>query len=167
VTYYVLFFMRVKTREVQIAGATPNPNEAWMKQIARNITMADVGFLKPGDVLIHDRDGKYCPAFDGLLDDVGVTPRPLPPRSPNLNPHAERWVGSAKFEVFNHLILFGERSLFHALREYQAHFLHERPHQGVGNVVLFPGNETANDNGRVVRKERLGGLLSYYHRVAS
>ena len=77
--------MHVATRRVHIAGLTPFPNERWMTQIARNLTMADVGFLVDHRYLIHDRDGNYCPAFDSTLTDGGVTPVQLPPRSPNLN----------------------------------------------------------------------------------
>ena len=108
VTYYVLFVMHVATRRVHIAGLTPFPTECWMTQVARNLTMADVGFLVDQRYLIHDRDGKYCSAFDTILKDSGVTPVRLPPRSPNLNPQAERWVRSVRDECLSKLILFGE-----------------------------------------------------------
>jgi len=58
VTYYVLFFLHLGSRQVHIAGITPHPNEAWMVQVARNATMEEWGFLSPGQYLIHDRDGK-------------------------------------------------------------------------------------------------------------
>lgn len=167
VTFYVLFFIRIQTRQVLVAGMTPHPNEAWMTQMARNTSMVDDGFIRPGDYLIHDRDGKYCPAFVRTLKDVGVKPVPLPPRSPNLNAHAERWVLSAKSECLDHLILFGERSLRHALSEFAAHYHQERPHQGVGNVILFPKRAKAASDAPVDRRERLGGLCSYYHRRAA
>ena len=93
---------------------TPHPNEAWMVQVARNLTMEEWGFLSPGQYLIHDRDGKYCPAFQHIIDAAGVTRVPLPPRSPNLNAYAERWVRSVKEECLSQLILFGEASLRHA-----------------------------------------------------
>jgi putative transposase len=64
---------------------TPHPNEAWMTQVARNVTMEAWGFLSPGHYLIHDRDGKYCPALQHTIAAAGVTRVPLPPRSPNLN----------------------------------------------------------------------------------
>src|SRR5437867_2750723 len=108
VTYYVLFFIRLGTREVHVAGVTPRPNQAWMRQIARNITMEEWGFLVPGQYLIHNRDGKYCPAFQQLIDAAGITRVPLPPRSPNRNTHAERWVRSVKEECLPRLIRFGE-----------------------------------------------------------
>ncbi len=63
VTYDVLFFIRLGTREVHVAGVTPYPNQTWMMQVARNLTMEEWGFLSPGRYLIHDGDGKYCPAF--------------------------------------------------------------------------------------------------------
>ncbi len=138
VTYYVLFFIRLGTREVHVAGVTPRPNQAWMRQIARNITMDEWGVLSPGQYLIHDRDGKYCPAFQQLIDAAGVTRVPLPPRSPNLNAYAERWVRSVKEECLARFILFGERSLSHVRKEYVAHYHQERPHQDKGNVVLLP-----------------------------
>ena len=96
VTYYVVFVIHVATRRVQIAGVTPFPDERWMTQVARNLTMADVGGLANHRSLIHDRDGKYCPAFDEAVRDGGVRPVRLPPRRPNLNAYAERWVRSVK-----------------------------------------------------------------------
>lgn len=166
-TFYVLFFLRIKTREIHIAGMTPHPNESWMAQVARNITMADIGFLQCGDYLIHDRDGKYCPCFLRTIKDVGVKPRALPPRSPNLNAHAERWVLSVKSECLDHLILFGEKALRRALSEFETHYHQERPHQGVGNVLLFPNKPTQTSGPPIRRRERLGGLLSFYHREAA
>ena len=168
VTYYVLFFLRLGTREVHVAGVTPHPNEAWMVQMARNVTMEDWGFLAPGQYLIHDRDGKYCPAFQQILDAAGVKRVPLPPRSPNLNAYAERWVRSVKEECLSRLILFGEAALRHALTQYVAHFHHERNHQGKGNVLLFPiVSQDAKRQGPVQCRERLGGLLKDYAREAA
>jgi len=100
-----------------------------MAQVARNVTMEEWGFLAPGQYLIHDRDGKYCPAIQQLIDVAGVTRVPLPPRSPNLNAYAERWVRSVKEECLSRLIFFGEKALWHALREYSTHYHHERNHR--------------------------------------
>jgi len=163
VTYYVLFFLRLGTREVHIAGVTPHPTQAWMIQVARNVTMEEWGFLSPGQYLIHDRDGKYCPAFQHIIDAAGVMRVPLPPRSPNLNAYAERWVRSVKEECLSRLILFGEASLWHALHEYMEHYHHERNHQGKGNVLLFPPSRADERRpGPIHCRERLGGLLKYY-----
>jgi transposase InsO family protein len=163
VTYYVLFFIHLASRKVHVAGMTPHPDKRWMVQVARHVTMADWGCLAPGQYLIHDRDGKYCPAFQHIIDEAGITRVPLPPRSPNLNAYAERWVRSVKEEALSRLILFGERSLQHALTEYVTHFHQERPHQGKGNVVLMPAPDHVTKEGNPVRcRERLGGLLKYY-----
>jgi transposase InsO family protein len=168
VTYYVLFFIHLGSRKVYIAGMTPQPNQAWMMQVARNVTMEQWGFLSPGQYLIHDRDGKYGPAFRQLIDAAGVTRVPLPPRSPNLNVYAERWVRSVKEECLSRLILYGEASLRHALTQYVEHFHHERNHQGKGNVRLFPAiSQDSACQGPIQCRERLGGLLKYYAREAA
>jgi putative transposase len=163
VTYDVLFFLHLSSQKVHIAGVTPHPNAAWMMQIARNVTMEAWGFLSPGQYLIHDRDGKYCLAFQHIIDAAGVTRVPLQPRSPNLNAYAERWVRSIKEECLSRTILFGEASLSHVLTQYVEHLHHERNHQGKGNVLLFPAvsQDTAHQ-GPLQCRERLGGLLKYY-----
>ncbi len=168
VTYYVLFFIRIGTRTVQVAGSTSQPSQAWMTQMARNVTMADWGLLTPGQYLIYDRDRKFCPAFQQTIDGVGVKRIVLPPRSPNLNAHAERWVRSVKDEVFGRLILFGEGALRHALKAYEIHYHHERNHQGKGNRLLMPlAREEVGGAGPIHSRERLGGLLKYYYREAA
>ena len=91
----------------------------------------------------------------------------LPPQSPNLNAFAERWVRSVKDECLNQMILFGERSLRHALQEYLAHHRHERNHQGLDNVIPFPDERTSGRAGVLRKSERLGGLLNFYHRAAA
>src|SRR2546422_395705 len=104
-TYYVLFFLHLGSRKVHVAGVTPHPNEAWMVQVARNVTMEEWGCLSPGQYLIHDRDTKFCPAFQQIIDDAGVERIVLPSRSPNLHDYAERWVRSIKDETLSRMIL--------------------------------------------------------------
>ena len=168
VTYYVLVFIHLGSRKVEAAGVTPYPNEAWMIQVARNVTMEEWGFLSPGQYLIHDRDTKFCAAFQQLIDDAGVERVPLPARSPNLNAYAERWVRSVKDEALSRMMLFGEHSLWHVLHEYVDHDHQERNHQGKDNVLLFPLPRLAGEHdGRIQCRERLGGLLKYYEREAA
>ena len=163
VTYYILFFIQVGNRRVHIAGMTPHPNETWMTQMARNLTMAEWGFLTPGQYLIHDRDGKFCPVFQELIKAAGVTLIKLPPRSPNLNAHAERWVRSVKEEVLSRLILFGEDALRKVLNEYGTHYHQERNHQGRDNELLSPlPSQEALGTQSIRTWERLGGLLRFY-----
>ena len=165
VTYYVLFFIHLESRRVDIAGITVHPDELWMKQIARNVSMECCGALRDCRYLLHDRDTKFTRSFRAILISGGVEPLALPARSPNLNAYAERWVRSVKEECLSNVILFGERSLRRALREYVEHFHAERNHQGKGNVLLFPRN--TDREGPVRCRERLGGLLRYYHREAA
>ena len=99
VTYYVLVVMELATRRVEIAGITPHPTTVFMQQCARQLTDPFEGFLVGKRYLIHDRDTKFTPAFDGLLKDSDVEPIVLPPRSPNLNAHCERFVRSIKEEA--------------------------------------------------------------------
>jgi|SRR5882724_3864444 len=85
VTYYVLFLIHRASRKIHVAGMTPYPDQCWMAQMARDVTMADWGFLQPGQYLIHDRDGKFCPTFQRIIDAVGGQRVVLPPRSLSLN----------------------------------------------------------------------------------
>jgi hypothetical protein len=167
VTYYVLFFIHLESRRVDIAGITIHPDERWMKQIARNATMEDCGALRDCRYLLHDRDTKFTRSFQAILMSGRVEPLALPARSPNLNAYAERWVRSVKEECLAKVILFGERSLRRALSEYVDHFHAERNHQGKGNVLLFPRNTDRHREGPVRCRERLGGLLRYYHQEAA
>lgn len=78
VTYYVLVVINLSTRRVHIAGISPNPNEAFMMQCARQLSDHVDGFLLGKRYLIHDRDSKFTDAFDQLLRDSGVEPVVLP-----------------------------------------------------------------------------------------
>jgi putative transposase len=168
VTYYILFFIHLGSRQVHVAGVTPHPHAAWMAQVARNVTMEAWGFLSPGQYLIHDRDTKFCAVFQQIIDDAGVERVVLPPRSPNLNTYAERWVRSIKEECLARVILFGEAALSRTLNEYVEHYHHERNHQGKGNVLLFPAVSRGTEQaGPIQCRERLGGLLKYYEREAA
>jgi hypothetical protein len=161
-TYYVLVFMRIAPRQVCIAGFTLSPDVSWMKQMARNMTMAGEGILNGCRYLLHDRDAKFSAGFDDILRSAGIEPLVLPPRSPNLNAHLERWNRSVKEECLSKLILFGEASLRHVLSNYAQHFHNERNHQGKANVILFPASadRVGESSGEIRTRERLGGLLN-------
>lgn len=168
-TYYMLTFMRIASRQVCVAGITTCPDKQWMAQMARNLTFDGEGFLCGCRYLLHDRDTKFCAAFDGILKAVGIRAVKLPPQSPNLNAHLERWHRSVKEECLSRLVLFGERSLRHALSQYVSHFHTERNHQGQGNVILFPepADRIGEGAGEIRTRERLGGLLKFYYRQAA
>ena len=166
VTYYVLFFLNLETRRVTLAGITRHPTQTWMTQMARNAVGDATEALGQCRYVLHDRDAKFSSAFDDVLASAGVQSLRLPPRSPNLNAFAERWVRSVKYECLTKLILFGERSLQRALAEFIEHYHSERNHQGKGNVLLFPAPAAPTRRRTVHCRDRLGGLLRYYCRVA-
>jgi putative transposase len=166
VTYYVLFFIHLESRRVDIAGITAHPDEPWMKQIARNVTMEGWGALRDCRYLLHDRD-TFTRSFRAIIASGRVEPVALPVRSPNLNAYSERWVRSLKEECLSKVLLIGERSLRLALSEYVTHYHAERNHQGKDNVLLFPRDTQTRRGGPVQCRERLGGLLHYYHQEAA
>jgi len=166
VRYHVLFVMELSTRVVEIAGIVPEPNGRWMEQVARNLTDAFDGFLRHKRYLIHDRSPVFTTGFAEILKAAGVKTIKLPPRSPNLSPHAERFVRSIKSECLDRMIFFGERQLRHAVSEFLAHYHEERNHQGLGNRLIMPEEGVDATEGAVRCRERLGGLLRYYHRAA-
>ena len=167
VTFYLLFVMELNTRRVRFVGCTPNPNEAWMKVIGRNLTDPFDGFLQGKRYVLMDRDGKFCPAFRSILHDEGVKPVRLPPRSPNLNAHLERYFRSLKSEVLDQMIFFGEKSLRRAVSSFVKHYHEERNHQGLDNKIIDPNDGVITITSKIECGERLGGILKYYHRVAA
>jgi transposase InsO family protein len=113
----VFFVIDIGTRHVHIAGITNQPSEAWMKQIARNLTDCVDGFLKQTRYLILDRDPRYPRVFRRMLKDAGVKVVRPPARSPDLNSYAERWIRSLRSECLSRVIPLGERHLRHLLSE--------------------------------------------------
>jgi transposase InsO family protein len=167
IAFYLLFVMNLKTRRVEFAGCSCSPDTAYMRQIARNLTWADDGFLNGCRYILMDRDSKFCEAFREIIDRAGVKPVRLPPQSPNLNAHIERFMRSIKSECLDRMIFFGQRQLCRAVNEYVAHYHGERNHQGLGNQLIEPPVVAQPESGPVARRERLGGLLSFYHRRAA
>ncbi len=171
VRQHVFFVIDLASRRVHIAGICHEPGGRWMEQAARNLTDTFDGFLKDARYLIHDRDPLVTEAFRKTLaagPNGGVKTVRLPARSPNLNAFAERFVLSVKSECLDNMIPLGERHLRTAVREFAAHYHLERPHQGLGNVLIDKRSDVANDtDGDVVCRERLGGLLKFYARRAA
>jgi transposase InsO family protein len=167
ITHYVLFVIELATRKACIVGITTQPHENWMMQMGRNLLDVVDGPLLDKRYLIVDRDTKYSAEFRQMLAREGIQVIRLPPRSPNLNAYAERWVRSVRDECLSKLIPIGQGMLRHALRQYGAHFHHERSHQGLGNVLILPRPSSDYRAGPVIRRPRLGGLLNYYERAAA
>ena len=114
-----------------------------------------------------DRDTKFAPLRKFLEADTTIKATLLPPRSPNLNAHLERFMRSLKGECLDRMIFLGEQPLQHALTEFEAHYHSERNHQGLDNQLIDPDEEVGQTSGTIDCRERLGGLLRYYHRRAA
>jgi hypothetical protein len=162
----IFFVIELSTRKVFFAPIKPQPDGDYMKQMAKLLTDYDDGFLSGKKYLIHDRDPLYTTeGFHKILKSSGVKPVKLPPRSPDLNPYAERFVKTVKSECLNHLILSSVEQLEYALDEFGKYYHHDRIHQSLDRIIE-PIHQT-DDHADIVCVERLGGLLKSYHRLAA
>ena len=165
-TIYALFFIELGTRRVHLAGCTAHPTAEWVTQQARQLSWQ----LQDGAIiaryLIHDRDGKFAPAFDAVFRSEGVEVVHTPYRAPTANAIAERWVGSVRRECLDHLLIVSEAHLRHVLSAYIAYYNEARPHQGLGQrTPVLPA--VGSGHGPIRRRDRLGGLLREYYREAA
>lgn len=165
--FMILFLIDLSTRRVEIGGIAGKTNGFWMDQIARNLCDDVDGFFKGKQYLILDRDPLFTIEFRKTLSASGVECVRLPPRSPNLNAHAERFVRTIKESCLERMILFGEGSLRKAIREFVSHYHCERNHQGLDNRLIIPDERHFGNKGAIQRRERLGGMLNYYYRDAA
>jgi putative transposase len=165
--FVVLFLIDLSSRRVEIAGLAKQANGLWMTQVARNLIDADEGFLVGKRYLIHDRDPLFTAEFLETLGTGGVESVKLPPRSPNLNAYAERFVRTVKESCLERMILFGEGSLRKAIHEFVEHYHRERNHQGLSNRLIMEDKSLENRTGVIHCRQRLGGMLNYYYRQAA
>ena len=114
-----------------------------------------------------DRDGKFSASFRQILSDAGTEPVRLPPHSPNLNAHIERFWRSLREECTDRMIFFGEAMLRRSVLEFVRHYHGERNHQGLANRLIEPAKEVGQIAGDIHCREGLGGLLRYYYRQAA
>jgi len=166
-TVFVLFAIRLSTRRVDVLGITDRANEAFMRQVARNVTDPERPRALDGVThLITDNDTRFAEHFRTSLRDGDINCVPIPAHAPNCNAFAERWVRSVKSECLSRMIFFGVGSLRRAVGEYVAHYNAERSHQGLDNAIPEPKDEVRDAAAEIVERARLGGLLRYYHRAA-
>jgi putative transposase len=155
------------TRRVHLAGVTAHPTGAWAAQQARNLVM-DLGERAAAvKFLIRDRDTKFTVAFDAIFTSIGIRIITTPARAPKANAIAERWIGTVRRECTDRLLILGERHLYHVLTEYADHYNQHRPHRTLGQKP--PGGRSISEIGgghRVLRRDRLGGLIHEYKQVA-
>ena len=164
---YCLFVMEVGTRYVHILGVTANPDGAWTVQQIRNLLM-DLGDRAAGfRFLVRDRAGQFTGAFDAVLADAGIEAVKIPPRSPRANAYAERFVLTARTEITDRMLIFGERHLRMILARYEGHYNGRRPHRGRQLCPPRPDHPVADlSRKRIQRRPVLGGLINEYERAA-
>jgi putative transposase len=161
-------FINIATRRVWVSKCTLNPTAAWIEeQTNAFIQHVDDQDLKVG-VVTRDRDRNYHEAFDELFVERGAEVMTLSYRSPNLNAYVERFVQTIKKECLDHFLVFGEKHFDYLVMEYVEHYHTERPHQGLGNILIAtspPGLDSQHRD--VGLKTRLGGLLKHYTSTAA
>jgi putative transposase len=165
---YVLVFIELATRRVHLAGCTTNPDGAWVVQQARNFTFHTDGREEPLLYLIHDRDAKFCSAFDEVFSTEGFQVIRTPFRAPRANACCERWIRTVRTECLDWLLIFSRRHLERVLKIYIHHYNRQRPHRALQLQApeqeferMPPSFVTA-----VRRRDRLGGLLHEYYEAA-
>jgi transposase InsO family protein len=160
------------SRRIRILGATAHPTAAWVTQAARNLVMdlQDVG--SKARYLIRDRDGKYPALFDIILADAGIKVVRSGVQVPRMNAIIERWVRTCRHELLDRTLIWNQRHLLHAVREYEQFYNQHRPRQGIANArPLTPLPEPIADRNRLARldihrRDRLGGVLREYKHAA-
>ena len=125
------------------------------------------GCLRRARYLIHDRAPLSTRVLGEILEGGSVQPIRLPPKSPNLNAYAERFVRSMKEECLSRVVPLGEGYLRFLVGEDVDHSHRERNHQGLDNQLLQRPPPPVSLAADVQRRERLGRLLNFYHREAA
>jgi transposase InsO family protein len=165
-TLYVLFFIEVRTRRVYLAGCTPHPTAAWVTQQARNVAWRLQEGTLSARIVLHDRDGRFPQAFDAVFRNEGLQVLHTPPHCPQANGYAERWIGSARRECLDQLLILNERHLLRVLTAYTTFYNQRRPHQGLDQQCPIP-LERGPGQGQIVRHDLFGGIIHDYEHQQS
>jgi transposase InsO family protein len=169
---YVLAVIEHASRRIRILGATPHPIGSWVAQAAKNLVMDLEDAGSRVRFLIRDRDGKFPDLFDAVLKEAGIEVVLSGVQMPRMNAVMERWVQTCRRELLDRTLIWNQRHLLHALREFEQFYNAHRPHQGIGNArplraLPSPIPELAAATHLHVRRcDRLGGILHEYRNAA-
>jgi putative transposase len=172
VDLFLLTCIHIGSRKVVVSAPTSNPDSPQVAQQARNVAMRMQDWGLTASRVTIDRDARFTSSFDAVFAAEGAKVQRVGPASPNMSPHIERFYQSLRTECLDHFLVCGERHLHHLVTSPVAHYLEERPHQGVGNVPLPDAEQDAPrilkfPTGEIKCRERLGGLLKHYFREAA
>jgi putative transposase len=164
---YVFFLLEVGNRTVHLLGATTNPDGRWTTQQIRNLVMDLGDRVTQFRFLIRDRAGQFAASFDVVLADVGIRVVRIPPRCPQANCFAERFVRTLRAELTDRMLIFNQRHLCVVLAEYIRHCNGRRPHRARDLRPPQPTHPVAAlSHERIKRHSVLGGLINEYERAA-
>jgi putative transposase len=165
---YVLFFIELGTRRVHLAGCTANPTDGWVTQRAREFSWTLQAQPPSFRFLIRDRDSKFGPSFDAVFASEGIRVVKTPVRAPKANAIAERFVGTARRECLDWVLILNRRHLEHVLRVFLDHYNAHRPHRALDLTPPEPinRNRPVSSSRDVKRRDRLGGLIHEYSYAA-
>ena len=164
---YVFFALEVRNRYVHILGTTSHPTGTWTTQQARNLLMDLDDRAAVFRFLVRDRAGQFTSSFDAALAGAGIDVVKIPPRCPRANCFAERFVLTARTELTDRILIFGERHLRTVLAQFSAHYNRRRPHRALQLQPPRPDLPAPDlDCRRIRRRPVLGGLINEYERAA-
>ncbi|MCA1687546.1 MAG: integrase core domain-containing protein, partial [Actinobacteria bacterium] len=164
--YYVLFVIELERRVVHLLGVTAKPDGPWIVQVARNLASELEEASRRFRFCIRDRDAKFTAGFEAVLASVGIETIQTPPASPRANAFAERFVRTVREDCLDHLLICSRRHLEVVLAEYVRHYNGARPHRGLGLEQPLPRPVQPTTDGRIIRRDILGGLIHEYERAA-
>ncbi|GAA1686380.1 hypothetical protein GCM10009733_098820 [Nonomuraea maheshkhaliensis] len=164
---YCLVVMEIRIRRVHVLGVTGHPAGPWVAQRARSV-MIELGDRAEGfGFLIRDRDTKFPTMFDEVFAAAGIRILRAPPRAPRANAFAERWIGGLRRELLDRILIVNARHLRRVLASCETHFNEHRPHRSLGQAApLRALPDPAEADMKVIRRDRLGGLIHGYAQVA-
>jgi putative transposase len=169
---YVFAAIEHSTRRIRILGATAHPTAQWVVQLGRNLVMDLEETGSRARFMIRDRDSKFTKAFDAVLADAGLKVITTGVRVPRMNSIMERWIQTCRYELLDRTLIWNQRHLMHALREFETFYNEHRPHRTLGQgAPLRPLPEPISLTEQIMhlevrRRDRLGGTLHEYQRAA-
>ena len=160
---YVFFVLSLERRRILHVNVTAHPYAAWAAQQIVEAVGPDANVAR----LIRDRDGIYGTVFDARVRHLGIEQLRTAPRSPWQNGYAERFVGTLRRELLDHVVVLGERHLLHLVRQHARYYNEDRPHMSLDGDAPVARAVERPEAGKVVALPRVSGLHHRYIRKAA